>query len=385
MQPTFNGFPRTNGRFGIRNHVLVLSTVALTNRLAELIAAAVPESLPVLGEFMRGLRGPDAGVQQTVLDGIVRHANVGGALLLAHDEVAAEALRARYADTGKPLVVQAFMSAGGIQDAIERGRHALQQVYRQTEQVARVQAPLGALTVALECGGSDATSGLCANPTIGRFVDRLIAAGGSAIVSETAEFIGAEHVIRARAETDAIAEAILARLAAREDMMKADGADYRGVNPTAENIAAGLTTLVEKSMGAVAKTGSTPFRGCLGFAESPATTGLHFMDTPFFSPMSITGMVAAGAQLTLFGIGVFNPSGNPLAPTLKVCGNPHTVEVWNDAVDLDVSALVRGETDLEQTGLRLGEMVIAVAGGVRTKTERWREGQVMFPKTTAPL
>ncbi|MEJ2344657.1 MAG: UxaA family hydrolase [Gammaproteobacteria bacterium] len=385
MSTTFRGFRRSDGAVGVRNHVVVLSTVALTNRLAALIAEAHADALCVSGDFMRGLRGPDPDVQQRVLDGVVHHPNVGGALILAHDANAAEAIRERYQSVDKPLEVHAFMAANGIGDAVDRGRGALRAIARQLSAQRRQAAPLGGLTVALECGGSDATSGLCANPTIGRFVDRLIDEGGTAIVSETAEFIGAEHVIRERAVSEVVAGRILERMAAREAYMCADGTDYRGVNPTAENIAAGLTTLVEKSMGAVAKTGTTPFCGCLDFAERPDGPGLYFMDTPFFSPMSITGMVAAGAQLTLFGIGVFNPSGNPLAPTLKVCGNPQTVDVWRDGVDLDVSGLVTGARDLSDTAEALGGMVLQVIEGAATKTERWGEGQFMAPKTVPPL
>ena len=146
-----------------------------------------------------------------------------------------------------------------------------------------------------------------------------------------------------------------------------------------------MTTLIEKSMGAVAKTGSRSFTGLLEFGERPKTPGLYLMDTPFFSPCSITGMVAAGAQLTLFGLGVFNPSGNPLAPTIKVCGNPMTGACWRDAIDVDLSEVLAQRLSLVQAAQRLGDALVETAAGRETQAERWREGQFIVPKTLTPL
>ena len=159
-----------------------------------------------------------------------------------------------------------------------------------------------------------------------------------------------------------------------------DGDHYRGVNPTAENIEGGLTTLVEKTMGAVCKIGAARFVGCLTFGQTPSDSGLYFMDTPFFSPCSITGMVAGGAQITLFSMGVFNPSGNPLSPTIKVCGNPQTLENWGDGIDIGLDALIAGEMSLDVAGERIAEVVLRVAGGEVTRTEAWGEGQFIVPR-----
>ena len=210
--------------------------------------------------------------------------------------------------------------------------------------------------------------------------DAAVARGARVIVSETAEFIGGEDVVRTQAATPEIAEAIVARIAATEARMAADGDHYRGVNPTAENIEAGLTTLVEKTMGALCKIGDARLVGCLSFGQPPSVPGLHFMDTPFFSPCSITGMVAAGAQLTLFAMGVFNPSGNPLAPTIKVCGNPQTLHDWQDGIDVPLADLIEGRITLDQAAERLHDCVLRVAGGQITRTEHWGEGQFIVPR-----
>lgn len=381
----FSGFHRADGRVGIRNHVLVLSTVALTARLAELAADAVPGAVVVAGDFPRGLRGPDAGTQARVLSALVSHPNVGAALVLCHDAASRDAMAATLADAGRPVVVQAFMAASGMADAIDRARGALRDLAGRVSDAPRRVAPLSALSVALECGGSDATSALAANPAIGRVVDRLLAAGGTAIVSETAEFVGAEDVVAARAETDQAARDILAALSRCESELSEDGESYRGVNPTEENIEAGLTTLVEKSMGAVAKTGQSDFLGCLAFGEPPRRPGLWFMDTPFFSPVSLTGMAAGGAQLTLFAMGVFNPSGNPLVPTIKICGNRKTLSRWSDSIDVDVSPAVYDGADLDAMGDRVEAALIRTAQGQTTCAEDWREGQIMIPTTRSLL
>lgn len=381
----FEGYGRADGRVGIRNHLLVLSTLALVNRLAELSADGIAEALVVTADFSRGLRGRDAEVQERVIRALIAHPNVGAAVVFVHDADARDRMAQYLRDTGKPAEVVAFMDGRGVAESISRGRAAIERVRRPLREARRVAAGLGELTVALECGGSDPTSAVCANPAIGSFVDRVVAAGGRAIVSETAEFIGAEAVVQRRAASEPVARAILAAIARCERMMTDDGEDYRGVNPTPENLAAGLTTLVEKSMGAIAKCGAARFEGCLDFAQPPERAGLHFMDTPFFSPVSITGMVCAGAQLTLFGLGVFNPSGNPIAPTIKVCGNPHTIACWPDAFDADVSMLVAGRSRLSQAGEILAATVQRVCQGEMTRTERWGDGQVIAPRSLAAL
>lgn len=374
------GWLREGSAPGVRNHVLALSTVALTDRVTQLAAAQVDGVLTLTPALSRGLRGPDAALQEQVIDALIRHPNTGAALVFVHDAPAARRMRERLADLARPVQVLALMACNGYADAIARGAEALRSLQAAAAQTRRVPLQLRDLVVALECGGSDASSAICANPAIGRFVDRLIDAGGTAIVSETAEFVGSEAVIRRQAINDEVAQQILDCIAREEAMMAADGQDYRGVNPTAENIEAGLTTLIEKTMGAVSKIGQRPIDGCLSFGQPPARAGLYFMDTPFFSPASITGMVSAGCQVTLFAMGVFNPSGNPLAPTLKICGNPETLSVWRDSIDVDVSGLIAGTTTLEAAAGDIAAAIGACIDGNLTAAERWQEGQIIIAR-----
>lgn len=391
---TFLGYPRARGGPGVRNHLAVVSTVALANRVAELAArhheairrgpapneAEAHAVLRVSGEFQRGLQNADARLQDYVLASLVAHPNIGAALVLCHDRSAAKAWQQKLAGIGKPLEVLAVMDSQGVQRAVELAAAALQRLAQPLRAMQRVPCSFSQLAFALECGGSDASSAVCANPAIGRFVDAAVAAGATVIVSETAEFIGGEAVVRAQSASPEVAQAIINRIAATEVRMLGDGDNYRGVNPTAENIEGGLTTLVEKTMGAVCKIGNSRFAGCLDFGEAPRKPGLYFMDTPFFSPCSITGMVAAGAQVTLFAMGVFNPSGNPLAPTLKICGNPDTVKHWADGIDVDLTKLLQGEITLDAAGQRVAEAVLRTAEGVITRTEAWGEGQFIIPR-----
>lgn len=376
------GFVRAGGKVGVRDHVLVLSTVALANRWASLIAEG-SDALVIAGEALRGLRGGDAPAQDALMAALVRHPNVGAALVLTMDKVAAAALASALEGAGKPVAVLALLEQSGMAHAVKTGRAALADLCA-SERGHRETVGLGGLTLALECGGSDPTSALASNAAIGRFVDRVIDAGGSAIVSETVEFIGAEPALEGRAEP-AVHAAILEKIATRERWHAEDGDDYRGVNPTAENIEGGLTTLVEKSMGAVVKSGTRPFVGALAYGEAPARPGLHFMDTPFFTPLSLTGMVEGGANMVLFGLGQFNSSGTPIAPTLKICGNAQTMARWSDGIDIDASPVLTGEASLDDIADRVEAAATAVANGAPSAAERWGEGQIIMPRNNAPL
>jgi altronate dehydratase large subunit len=380
-----NGYLRQDGRIGLRNHVVALSTVALTDRVTERAVDHVPSALLLAPRWERGVRGRDASLQEHAVHAIANHPNTGAILAVTHDRRAADDLALALTNCGRPFEIVTLMGSGGYDTAIDIAVHALQRLTAQMQHTPRAPLRLADLTVALECGGSDASSATCANPAIGRFVDTLIAAGGTAIVSETAEFIGSDPVIHAQSESPSIAQAILACLEAEEAMMRADGTDYRGVNPTRENIEAGLSTLIEKTMGAVCKIGTSKFVGCLAFAQKPVSTGLYFMDTPFFSPVSLSGMVLSGAQVTLFAMGVYNPSGMPLAPTIKICGNPQTLSDWGAEIDVNVAGLIGGIVTLDMAAVAITDKLAALCAGSITHAERRGEGQLILPRTMPAL
>jgi altronate dehydratase large subunit len=381
----WHGYRRSDGRAGCRNLLMVLSTVALTDRLAADIAGSDQDVTLISGAYPRGLRGADNKRLARQFFEMMRHPNVGATLLVVHDAGAARLWREQTANLGRPVEILAFMEQHGRAAALLEGRRKLERLRAQL-QIARTRVGLGELFVSLECGGSDVSSGVCSNSVIGDLTDLVVAGGGSAVVSETAEFIGAEPVVEARTPDLSVRREILARIAARERSMNEDDEqDYRGVNPTPENLAGGLTTLIEKSMGAVSKTGSSPFVSALEFGERPALPGLHFMDTPFFSPLSLAAMAMSGATIGLFAMGVFNPSGCPLTPIVKVCGNPASVARWGEDIDVDLSPMLVGGRSRQWAAEHLLMIFHAVYHGHACAAERAREGQIMFLQTAECL
>jgi len=381
---SWRGYRRKDGRVGSRNHLIVLSAVALTDRLAEEICEGNENVICITGAFSRGLQQQDEHIINLFIDEVACHPNVGGALILTHDRQYMEALQTRMTASDN-IKFLSFMGCAGRNTAVEAGRLAINELARQTHK-ERSPAAFSEICAALECGGSDVSSSICSNPLIGLFSDSLVQAGGRLIVSETAEFIGAEAVFNARCPDKKVKAAILNYIRKKEKLMNRDsGKDYRGTNPTNENIEGGLTTLIEKSMGAVSKTGASSFVSALSFGQRPSQPGLHFMDTPFFSPVSLTGMMMGGCTLGLFAMGVYNPSGNRLCPTIKICGNPKTTACWADEIDIDLSDYFLGHESQEQAFERLLREVNLIFCGKLTAAEKNKEGQFMLPRLQEAL
>ena len=380
----WQGYRRSDGRVGCRNHLVILSTVALTDRLAQEICANNELFVPVTGAFSRGLQHQDEKIIDAFINAVVFHPNVGGALILTHDRQYMETLKASLPES-ESIKFLSFMSCNGREQAVEAGRLAGLELSRQITQ-ERQPISFSELCIALECGGSDVSSSICSNPMIGVFSDRLAHAGGSIIVSETAEFIGAEEIFNERCSDKKVKKSILNFIRKREKLMNMDaGKDYRGTNPTNENIEGGLTTLIEKSMGAVSKTGTSKFVSAIDFGESVNKPGLHFMDTPFFSPVSLTGMMMAGCTIGLFAMGVYNPSGNMLCPTVKICGNPKTIKQWSGEIDVDLSLYFLGQETQTQALSRIVKEINLIFGGKPSIAERNKEGQFMLTRSLEAL
>jgi altronate dehydratase large subunit len=223
--------------------------------------------------------------------------------------------------------------------------------------------------IGLECGGSDTTSGLVANPAIGLLTDRLVDAGGTAIFSEPVECLGAETLLIARAGSRAVARAILRAVRKYETIARRAGIDLTRTNPTPDNLRGGLTTIEEKSLGAVAKSGCRPVRGVLRYAEPPPARGVYLMDAPAAATENLTALAGGGAVAILFATGVGNPVGNPIAPTLKICANPRTCRTFRDHVDVDISACLAGRGTLAEASRTIEEALRAVLNGRPTRCE----------------
>lgn len=360
----FLGYPRSDGRVGTRDHLLILSVTGLTGPAARRIGASLRGAVVVGTPYGSGLLGADAAVQERCLVGLARHPNAGAVLVVGSDPPLVERVAAAAATADRP--VEALTIDGCGHDLLTLADRGIRAGLGLAKAVSgRPRRPVGAeaLVLGLECGRSDPSSGLVANPTVGRVADAVVDAGGSAILGETTEWLGAEHRLAARASDPATARAVLEAAARREAMAVAAGVDLLGTNPSTTNIAAGLSTIEEKSLGAVAKAGSRPIRGLLAYGEAPPGPGLWLMDAPAYAPESVTGFTAAGANLVLFTTGVGNAYGSALAPTIKISANPETCRRLGAQLDLDLSAAFAGTTSLAAAAAALEELVAAVASG----------------------
>jgi altronate dehydratase large subunit len=271
------------------------------------------------------------------------------------------------------IVIQ---SVGGTRKTIALGRRIVKEMREDAAKLNREPIPLSELILGTECGGSDYTSGLASNPAVGAACDMLVAEDGTVILSETPELIGAEHLLARRARTSEVAKQVLDAVAWWENKAIAAGEDIREANPAPGNIAGGITTLEEKSLGCIYKAGTSPLEEVIPYASHPTKRGLVYMDTPAHDIEQLTGMVAGGAQIVLFTTGRGTPLGSPIAPVIKITGNRDTYLKMRDNMDIDVSRILQGKETVRSAGKRVFEEVISVASGKVTKAEK--QGQRGF-------
>lgn len=375
MSGTFLGYPRADGRVGTRNHLLVLSVTGLTGPSGRRIAAMLPGAVFAGTPFGGGLIGADRAAHARALAGLAAHPNVGAAVVIGADQGAVEAAAEAAEAVGTPAVALVFDHVAHdalsmIDGGVRAGAGLLKAVSRQH----RERVPLPALTLGLECGRSDPSSGLAANPLVGEVADRVADAGGIAIIGETLEWLGAEERLSGHA-SPALGEELRAAVARREALAVAAGVDLTGTNPSRTNIEGGLSTIEEKSLGAVAKIGTGEIAGLVGYGERPPGPGRYLMDAPAYAPESVTGFVAAGASLVLFTTGVGNSFGSRLAPTIKVTANPATAARLATQIDFAADALAEGRESLAEAGARLLAEVCDVASGALTFSEIFADGE----------
>jgi len=373
MVSTFTGYRRPNGHIGVRNHVAVIPTSVAASSVATGVADRAGAWAKATPHQMGTSQPARARVQtERVLDGIGRNPNVGAALVveLGTEDIDADDLADRISRTGKSVEALSIREAGGTRAALRRGVELVSSLNEAASEARREEADASELVFAVECGGSDATSGIAANPAVGNACDRLVADGGTATFSETPEFIGAEHVLAERCVDESTRERLLARVQEREEIADMMGVDLRGAQPTPGNQEGGLTTIEEKSLGAIAKGGTSPVRGIVDYAEPlPVGGGLVLMDTPGYDVESVVAKVAGGAQVVAFTTGRGSTTGNPIAPVIKVTGNPKTWERMSNNIDLDASTVIDGES-IESVGERVYDELLAVADGTRTESEK---------------
>jgi len=368
---SFLGYLRPNGTVGVRNHVLVFPTVVCSASVAQKISAAVPGTVSVYHPHGCGHLGDDYDHMLRTIVGFCSNPNVGGVLLvgLGCEQLTTGLLAGELAKTGQRVASLDIQDAGGTTAAITRGVELARGLLSQTAADTHTPIDVSQLTLGMKCGGSDTLSGLTANPATGVAADLLVAAGGTVLITEVPEMIGAEQVLTRRAADDRVRSDIYRIVEEMERSILATGVDVRGTEPSQGNIAGGLTTLEEKSLGAILKGGSTPIRQVVAFAERPSEKGLVIMDGPALDAVCVTGMLAAGAQVIVFTTGRGSPLGSAIAPVIKVATNTPMFERLRDDMDLDAGRVLSAGVGLDEMGREIFEKALAVASGEPTRSE----------------
>jgi len=364
----FLGYPRENGTYGARNYVAVVSSVICANGVVEEIARQVPGVLPLT--HTHGC-GPTGEITLRTLSGIGKNPNIAALLVigLGCEETPAEEVAQAVAQSGKPVASLVIEKDGGTAEVIRKGVPIVQKMLEDAQKVKRVEAPLEHLMIGLECGGSDAFSGVSANPAVGAAADLLVGEGGTAIISEISEMVGTAHLLKRRALNPEVARKIEAYVAIGTEAAdwKAKRSDAGAVAPG--NIAGGLTNIIEKSLGCIAKGGTTTITDCVPYAIPPKTKGLIIMETAGYDIESMAGMVAGGAQVVIFTTGRGSPAGFATAPVIKVVSNSTTFNRQPGDFDVNAGTIVDGEKTVQEVGKEIFKLLIEVASGKETRAE----------------
>ena len=369
MRTTFWGYERANGSVGVRNHVAVISAMDNSNFVARRVCDQVKGTVPVCPCFGRGEVGDDLEQHIAILGGIGANPNVYGAVIVSLEPVIAGRIADIIRKEGKEAIVLSFDDYGGTVGTTAEAIKTAERMVIAASMQQRVETPVSKLLLGTECGGSDTISGLISNPATGMVADTLIDLGGSAILSETTEWMGAEEQLRARAVTPEIGQKIVDAIKWYEDYIISIGVDINGTNPAPDNIKGGLSTIEEKALGAVEKGGSRPIQDLITYGERPTKQGLTLVDASPGGVENTTTLAAAGCQLIIFSTGKGNPIGNPIVPTIKVTGNDRTIVNYADNIDVDLTRAVTDDISLEDVAAGLFEDMIDYANGKLTTAE----------------
>ena len=370
---TFYGYRRPDGRVGVRNRVLILPASVCASDTARIIAQQVEGAISFNNQQGCSQVGPDQQFTMDVMAGYAANPNIYGTVVVSlgcencQMDLVTAAIRER---TNKPMEQVIIQEAGGTLKAVEIAVRYAKQMVAEAALLQKEEFPLSELIVGTECGGSDPTSGLAANPAIGAMSDLVVKAGGTSILSETSEFIGAEHILARRAANKEVHDRIYEITTRFENHFHAVGEDVRAGNPSPGNKAGGISTLEEKSLGCIHKGGHSTINAVYDYAKQvKSKQGLVIMDTPGNDPASVAAMVAGGAQVVVFSSGRGSPVGHPIVPVVKITGNKLTFAAMEDNIDFSAAPLIYGEKTVEELGEDLLKMVIETACGKQTKAE----------------
>ncbi|MBO0821613.1 MAG: UxaA family hydrolase, partial [Nocardiopsaceae bacterium] len=387
---TFRGFVREDGRVGTRNYIGIVTSVNCSATVARLIAREAERRLAADYPNVDGVvalahaggcgmtetgEGPD--VLRRTIQGYAEHPNFAGILAVGLGCEVNQLSGLKLAAGPNPVAEMTIQEAGGTTASVRKGLDELARLLPAADAARRRPVPASRLILGLNCGGSDGYSGITANPALGAAVDLLVGHGGTAVLGETPEIYGAEHLLINRAVSPRVGDAISERIAWWERYAQAGGGTL-DANPSPGNKAGGITTIAEKSLGAVAKGGTTPLRAVYAYAERVTETGFVFMDTPGYDPVSVTGIVAGGAQVVCFTTGRGSVFGGKPAPSIKLCTNSDTYRHMTGDMDVNCGEIADGTATVAEMGQRIFDLILATASGERTASERLGFGEEEF-------
>lgn len=367
----FMGYRRSDGTVGTRNYVGILAAVVCVNEVVEAIANQVQGTARFTHHQGCCQTPLDIGIVNKTLIGLGRNPNLHSVILVSlgcestNLSEVVEGIRA----SGKRVELLIVQEVGGAVRTTAQGALLAQEMVSEASRQKREAFPISELVMGMKCGSSDTTSGLVPNPAIGVASDLLVAAGGVSILGEVTEFIGAEHILARHAANKEVAQGIFDLVARMEKRAMSVGEDIRGGQPTGGNIKGGLTTIEEKSLGAIAKAGSAPIQAVYEYGVRPTVRGLVVMDSPGREPEILTGLAAAGCNVIAFGTGRGAPQGFPFVPVLKITGSRTAAEKMIDHIDMNLSAVIDGGDTIPDAGHRVLEELVSVASGAMTKAE----------------
>lgn len=379
QQKQLTGYRRDNGRVGIRNHVLVLPVDDISNAAAEGVASLIRGATALSHPYGRLQFGMDLDLTFNTLIGTGKNPNVAAVVVIGIEPNWTDHIVNGIAETGKPVVGFSIERSGDLK-TIERAAWKTKEFVQYATELPREPIEWQELLVSTKCGESDTTSGLAANPTVGRVFERLLEKGSTLIFGETTEVTGAEHKIIERFESAEEADAFQAAFDDYQELIRSQGVNLLGSQPTEGNIRGGLSTIEEKAFGNVAKIGKCSVAGFLEPAQAPKKAGLYFMDSSSAAAEMVTLCCAGGAVLHLFPTGQGNIIGNPVTPVVKLSANPLTIETMSEHIDVDLSGLLRFDINLDEAAdLTMGIMAQTVNGRL-TSAETLRHDEFVITK-----
>lgn len=383
---TFNGYRRSNGSIGVRNHVIVLNIAGELSSLTKKIAGLVPGVIPIVHQAGQSQSQEDLEQTKKTLVGTAGHPNVSAALLLGMDsDLAAEEMVQTLKNDGRHVHFIRFGKNQTIVDALNEAKTWLEDAVEKSKQEPVEVADVSELIIGLECGGSDAWSGITANPAIGSFSDAIVRDGGTSILAETTEAVGTEHILARRAVNKEVGQRFLDIVKRYEERARAAGEDIRVANPSPGNKTGGLTTLEEKSLGCIKKGGNSTLMEVIDYAHRPSEKGFVFMDTPGYDVESVAGLAAGGSQIVLFSTGKGSPTGSPIVPVIKIGTNTKLFENMPEHIDVNAGKIIDANYTIDEIGEEIYAKVLEVADGAATASEKhknqefsiWRLAETM--------